>query len=88
MNKYLVCITEPFSNFSTLCTANELFNRMDMADCTDESVKYIYLVTEDGPKKCYFYGTWCSLSKPFDPLRMEIRDEEGNLLDAGYGTDH
>ena len=59
---------------------------MDMADCTNEDVKYIYLCTENGPVECDFYGVWHDAK---DCLRMEIvKRATGFVLAVGYGTDH
>lgn len=90
MNKYLVCISDGDNKlFQRLFTSAELFSRMDMSDCTSETVEWLYLVTDNGPVECKFYGTWCSLSTPFEPLRMEIRNAETKeLYSYGYGTDH
>lgn len=86
--EYLVCIEGEDDSFWKIMTASELFHRMDISDCTNESVLFIFLLLKYGLEKCRFYGSWCSKSEPFEPLRMEIWNSDGELLDAGYGTDH
>ena len=86
MNRYLV-----FSTFDgepetpTIRTAAEIFNRMDMDDCTGEEITKLYLIREDGVQPCTFKGTWHDFD---DPLKMTIETWEGITMDTGWGTDH
>lgn len=69
-----------------IMTALEIFNLMDMDDCYDIDID-IYEFTKFGepPAHRKFLGTWHNFK---DPLRMEITDDDGNVLNVGYGTDH
>lgn len=93
-NKYLVL----YEMDGELCepviqTANEIFDKMDMADCYDISVHYMLgLYDKDRLPVCEFHGTWCCKNPEtgkIDSLRMEIREKNtGEVVDVGYGTDH
>ena len=86
MNRYLV-----FSLFDgepetpTIRTAAEIFDRMDMDDCTGEEITKLYLIQQDDVQLCYFKGTWHDLD---DPLKMTIVTRYGETVDTGWGTDH
>ena len=67
-------------------TALEIFDMMDMDDCYDINIDiYEFTTFGEAPVRRCFRGTWSCLD---DPLRMEITDESGNVINAGYGTDH
>ena len=98
-NEYLVFIKSPnmleaiddetpCEVFHKLMTAREIFDRMDMSDCTDEEVIEIYLVRDWSEKhrllKAEFHGCWHNWD---DPLLMEI-EVDGIITDSGHGTDH
>lgn len=87
MNKYLVCSTlDREEYFWNVYSSMEIFNRMDMADCTYEEITHIYLLPENGepPMECRFHGVWHDSS---DPLRMVIECND-EVISVGYGTDH
>lgn len=67
-------------------SAHEIFELMDMSDCYDVDID-IWEITEFGerPEHRNFLGTWTHYH---DPLRMEITDDDGNVLATGYGTDN
>ena len=93
MHKYLVQTRLADEDFDMLLTAQELFHRMDMSDCTGEELMDLYLIKAPGiaPERVDFWGTHCCRNPhtgKFDPLRMEITTTEGHLLDCGYGEDH
>ena len=70
-----------------IMSAMEIFDMMDMSDCFDIDID-IYEFGEtfgDAPMHRLFRGHWSHFD---DPLRMEITDEEGNVLAVGHGTDH
>lgn len=87
MNKYLVCNTfDREEYFWSIKTATEIFDRMDMADCSDEEIAHIYLLPENGdpPIECAFHGVWHDFD---DTLKMVI-ETGGQVIAVGYGTDH
>ena len=84
MDKYLVRLVDDDNSWFEILTDREIFNIMDMSDCTGISVTVWKLVEE--PIPCIFNGTWHDAS---DPLKMVIRNAETNEIYAvGYGTDH
>lgn len=95
-NEYLVFIRSPHmvddedgcEVFHSLMTAAELFDRMDMSDCTDEEIVELYLVRDWSEKHrllpAEFHGCWHDWS---DPLKMTI-EVEGIIAETGRGTDH
>lgn len=86
-NKYLVFITNGEETFTEIMIANEIFNRMDMDDCTGEYIKAIYLLKPNNKRmiiKAEFHGTWHDWTRP---LYMSIT-VRGKVVDSGYGTDH
>lgn len=89
MNRFLVVYElEGKETSPHITTANEIFDKMDMDDCYDVSVKYLYWLKEKPFKliPCKFYGTWHRFK---DPLLMEIvRTDTGETMSFGYGTDH
>ena len=88
MNRYLVEYKiEGEYGEPHIVYATKIFDTMDMDDCYDIKIVYLYLLTEDGrePIPCNFFGTWHNFH---DPLRMEIRTEDGEVVSVGYGTDH
>ena len=87
-NEYLVFIEDSEGEFTMIMTASEIFNRMDMDDCTGERIPAIYRLrpnTKRKLQKVYFYGAWHNWKSP---LLMSIHDSKGRTLDYGYGTDH
>lgn len=67
-------------------TASQIFDKMDLSDCYDISVKRLLLA--DGAKLigCRFRGTWHNGK---DPLKMQIENViTGEVYDVGYGSDH
>lgn len=87
MNKYLVCSTfDREEYFWHINSSMEIFNRMNMADCSNEEIVHIYLLPENGdpPMECAFHGVWHDFK---DPLRMVI-ECGGQEISVGYGTDH
>lgn len=95
-NEYLVFIRSPHMAdeegscdvFHKLMTASEIFNRMDMSDCTDEEIVEMYLVRDESEKfrmlPAEFHGTWHDFNEPLK-MSIEVADL---IVDVGYGTDH
>ena len=93
-NEYLDFIRSPYLGddgeneiFHALMTAGEIFDRMDMSDCTYEEIIALYLVRDNEKYPLLpaeFHGCWHNWN---DPLLMEI-EVEGIITDAGHGTDH
>ena len=95
VNLYLVFIRsphiadeeDPCEVFCETMTARQIFNRMDMSDCSDETIEKIYLLKPENKRKLVkaeFHNTWHVWK---DPLRMSIT-VRGKEIDHGYGTDH
>ena len=84
-SKFLVNGITEENEWSKIMTADEIFQMMDMDDCYNISID-IWKINGYGEAltECHFFGTW-SFAK--DPLRMEIRSENGTEA-VGYGTDH
>ena len=90
MNKYLVIgKIEGEDMEPVIKTAPEIFDMMDLDDCYDIQIDLHKVDTRI--EHCTFLGSWCC-TNPYtgkiDRLRMEIRAENGTVLDVGYGTDH
>ena len=86
MNRYLVYLSydgeRPDPN---VMTAMEVFNLMDMSDCSGARIVSLFLLEPpNDPVPCAFLGKWCC----DDPLCMKIVGPDGDVLDEGYGTDH
>lgn len=89
-NQYLVFINNRMDDesFVKLLSAYQVFDRMDMSDCSDEEIAEIYLVRPGKKRKlvkCNFNGTWHNFK---EPLLMTITDKKGRVLEYDYGTDH
>ena len=85
MNRYLVCYETEGDIYKHIDVAMSIFSAMDMADCYDIHIRYIYLITDDCPRECIFRGVWTH----DDPLQMDIIDAAtGEVYDVGFGTDH
>lgn len=71
----------------TMISEAEAIRHIDMHDCWPASLEcHYYDVSEFGQvKPLNVYGTWHC---PDDPLFIELKDESGNTVYAGYGTDH
>ena len=66
--------------------ARQIFDKMDMSDCYDISIKRLLLV--DGAKLigCRFRGTHHDFK---EKLKMKIENViTGEVYDVGYGSDH
>lgn len=84
--KFIVKYVDDESSYLMIQTDEEIFSKMDMADASNTRIDAIRLYEPDRFLEiCRFYGVWHNLD---DPRRMEIRDEDGNVISAGYGTDH
>lgn len=85
MDRYLVYIEDSEVTWAEIMTADDVFRRMDMADCSGEHVAGIFLLhMPDAPIRCTFHGKWHDLD---NPLMMEICMGQDTLA-LGYGTDH
>ena len=65
-----------------------IFDVMDMDDCYDISIKYLYYLKENPFEliRCIFRGSW---HDGHAPLKMAIVSETDNeIISIGYGTDH
>lgn len=89
VNKYLVIyeiegeICEP-----AIETATQIFDKMDLSDCYDITIKRIFLIDGSKVGECRFRGTW---HDPKEPLKMVIEamyPAPPLPYDIGYGTDH
>lgn len=83
--KFLVVGITEGEEWSKIMIADEIFQMMDMSDCYEISID-LWKINGYGEAltDCSFYGAW---SNPKEPLRMEIRSENG-VEAVGYGTDH
>jgi len=80
--RYLVQrILSDDSTCASLMTKRELINYIDMDDCHDESYM-IFDVSEFGKVKQIHYVGW----QPH--CLIELKDDDGNIVLSGYGTDH
>ena len=80
--RYLVQrILSDDSTFASLMTKRELINYIDMDDCHDENYT-IFDVSEFGKVKQIHYVGW----QP--NCLIELKDDDGNIVLSGYGTDH
>ena len=95
MNMYLVFLRMPdfmdtkkrYEDYCDIMTTWQIFDRMDIADCSDEEITAIYLLRPENKRKLVkaeFHGVW---HEPRDPLKMSIT-VNGKEIDCGYGTDH
>lgn len=87
MNKYLACIRFDIDEyFWRVYSAREIFNKMDLADCSGEEIIHLYLLPDNGEPliECAFHGIW---HNPKHPLKMVI-ESGGQEIECGYGTDH
>ena len=84
--RFLVCINFEGEYFWSIKTSSDIFQRMDMADCTGEEIVHLSLLPDDGylPIECVFHGVWHDFN---DPLKMVI-ESGGQEVAVGYGTDH
>lgn len=69
----------------SLMSANQLFNHIDMADCTYEEIKAWYSPKFGVVEPVTIEGCW---HDPKDPLKMVIKNSQGQIIETGYGTDH
>ena len=89
-NQYLVVISSDYleeAQWSKVMTAQEIFGRMDMSDCTDERIEALWLIKPERKRKLVkaeFHGAWHNWRTP---LLMTIT-VNGKVIDSGYGTDH
>lgn len=89
-NQYIVTIKTHYFDeeaFTTIMTAPEIFNRMDMDDCTGEYISDLRIIkpyNKNNLARAEFHGTWHDFK---DPLLMTIT-VRGKVVDSGYGTDH
>lgn len=68
-----------------LATGYEIVRRIDMYDCYEEELE-VYRINEFGKvDKLEWLGTWHDRD---NPLLIELVDSNGNVVFAGYGTDH
>lgn len=100
MNRYLVTYETEDEIYTVIETATQIFNKMAMSDCYCISIIGLqwlkeYNNVEDfkrhGYPDCQFKGTWCCKSPVtgrYEPLRMEIVTESGEILDVGYAPNH
>ncbi|MBO5869650.1 MAG: hypothetical protein J6P84_03620, partial [Alphaproteobacteria bacterium] len=89
-NDYMYLVTYTIEGETTtpaICTAREIFDKMDLDDCYSIDIKNLYLIKNNGtPLKVQFSGTWHDHT---DPLKMCITSMNGKrIFDYGYGTDH
>ena len=81
--KYLIQRISSYDDeyFVSLMSENELINYIDMDDCHNETYN-IFDVSEFGKIKELHYVGW----QP--GCLIELKDEDGNIVVSGYGTDH
>jgi hypothetical protein len=86
--QYVVTIRDGYGEaFTKIMTAPEIFDRMDMDDCTGEYITDLRLIKPNNKNplvRAEFHGTWHDLRRP---LLMTIT-VRGKVVDSGYGTDH
>ncbi len=83
--KYLVQIQSELGLSACLMTANEIIQRQDATDYTDEEL-FIFDISEKGVvKPLQLLGCW---HNPSDPLYIKAVDNDGNTVFDSYGTDH
>ena len=82
----VVGITEG-EEWSRIMSADEIFAKMDMADCCEEAID-IWKINGYGEALtcCQFLGKWVAGGAE-EPQRMEIRSENG-IEAIGYGEEH
>ena len=85
-NAYVVVEKTDIGESVSVMSPGEIFSMMDMSDCYDIEID-VFLIRKFGepPQRCRFRRTWHDTK---DPLKMVICDEDGTVLDIGYGTDH
>lgn len=88
-NQYVVTIRNHYDDyaFTEIMTAPEIFDRMDLDDCTGERIADLRLIkpyNKINLVKAEFHGTWHDFK---NPLRMTIT-VRGKVIDSGWGTDH
>lgn len=81
--KYLIQRISSYDDehFVSLMSENELINYIDMDDCHNETYN-IFDVSEFGKIKELHYVGWQPV------CLIELKDEDGNIVVSGYGTDH
>ena len=89
VKEYLVQIHDSYNNsvWSSMKTANEILNWLDMDDCYPElSIKVFDVETQFGTvEELEVYGTWHNFK---EPLYMKVTHSDGTIAFDGYGTDH
>ena len=86
MKEYFVQIlTADGELFNCIKTEKEIINRIDMADCSGEQIKAYKVDTFGKIEPLEIYGCWCNFK---EPLLIEVKDKDGNVVFSGYGTDH
>lgn len=87
-NQYIVTIREDNGEeFTTIMTAYQIFDRMDMDDCTGEEIIDLRIIKpyhKNNLARAEFHGTW---HDPRHPLLMTIT-VRGKVVDSGWGTEH
>ena len=84
IDRFLVNAYTDGVQWSKVMTAAELFNMMDMADCSDIDI-VVWKINSytEALSECSFIPMCWDMA---DPLKMEIRWNGGGII--GYGTDH
>lgn len=88
MEQFLVQIIEKntLKVFTRFMSKNEIINRIDFMDCSDDADIKVYDTSTFGEiKELKVHGIWHDAD---NPLFIKVTDQEDNIVFSGYGTDH
>ena len=86
IKEYLVQFHSNGIVFASMKTANEIIDRIDQRDYTDEMFDVYDVETKAGViEKLEVHGAWHNAKRP---LYIKLTRSDGTIVFDGYGTDH